>query len=232
MSSLASSILGYLKRNLKLAVLQILKQKHDLATLVCLANLSKAFALNDTASVETTEPLFIKDSLFDYGVYGMLTICLIVIRFVGTRAKIYSQAMMLATVFLWVAMIGDTFSTESRKATLKVLVGTTFGFIAQDCADAVDTKLHVIKFLGLLVLNQVVGMALQHFSSTSLLDALPPCVTLAATINWALPQHANSGRPLDVEAGESRGIDPPLNSNEHPLESQSVLNKASIIQHP
>jgi hypothetical protein len=49
---------------------------------------------------------------------------------------------------------------------------------------------HVIQFMGLSALFEVVGMSLQQFGTSSLLNALPLSFTFAAVVNWALPQQA------------------------------------------
>jgi hypothetical protein len=45
---------------------------------------------------------------------------------------------------------------------------------------------HVIKFLGLSTLFEIVGSSVQGFSAKSLLIALPPALAFAAVVNWAL----------------------------------------------
>jgi hypothetical protein len=57
----------------------------------------------------------------------------------------------------------------------------------------------MIKLLGLSTLLQVVGMTLQQFSTSSLLNAFPLCVTIAATINWILPQQERYSSNPDNE---------------------------------
>jgi hypothetical protein len=57
----------------------------------------------------------------------------------------------------------------------------------------------MIKLIGLSTLLQVVGMTMQQFSTSSLLNAFPLCVTIAATINWILPQQDRYSQSPDDE---------------------------------
>jgi hypothetical protein len=52
-----------------------------------------------------------------------------------------------------------------------------------------------------MVLFQVVGMALQSFARSSLLNALPLCLALAAAVNWALPGREKTNVRPDAEDG-------------------------------
>jgi hypothetical protein len=60
-------------------------------------------------------------------------------------------------------------------------------------------------------------MAVQQFSSTSLLNALPPCMTCAALVIWALPQPTRPERSNDVEQGDTENIPQSSDSADRPL---------------
>ncbi|XPS71573.1 hypothetical protein M3J09_003752 [Ascochyta lentis] len=142
-----------------------------------------AYPVNSSST--NSVPAFTDETPLDFVMYGLMALYLLAMWFIGEKAKMYSFGLMKVMAVIWVATVGDSFSTSIFKTVLKTWLVSTFHFVAQDCIETSNPKLRIVQFLGLSALFEVLGMALQDFGRPSLLNALPLSFTFAAVVNWA-----------------------------------------------
>ncbi|XPS71574.1 hypothetical protein M3J09_003752 [Ascochyta lentis] len=117
-----------------------------------------AYPVNSSST--NSVPAFTDETPLDFVMYGLMALYLLAMWFIGEKAKMYSFGLMKVMAVIWVATVGDSFSTSIFKT-------------------------RIVQFLGLSALFEVLGMALQDFGRPSLLNALPLSFTFAAVVNWA-----------------------------------------------
>ncbi|OAL56800.1 hypothetical protein IQ07DRAFT_18497 [Pyrenochaeta sp. DS3sAY3a] len=173
-----------------------------IAMFALIRQIPQALASEDDHSLSSTfnnnRSIFNQESPFDHIMSALMLIYLLVVWKIGVKAKAYALAFMLAMAVLWLPLIGDR--SGVCKSVFKVWAATTFHYVVQDCVDATDSRLHVLKFLGLSMVFLIVGASLQQFAADSVLNVLPPSLALAAVVNWALPQPPQSRPGADEEA--------------------------------
>jgi len=148
--------------------------------------------------------LLVDDTWFDFVVDALVVAYLIAMSLShwygkGKEAKTISLILMLLMALFWLAIISDSFAAGIYKTVLKICAAATFHFVSTDCLQAANPKAHLLRNLGISAFLEFIGMAMQQFSTSSILKALPLALALAAFSNWLLPQY-----PSRQSSGQQR----------------------------